>query len=681
MLHLFKSKILIKATAAIAVLILLYTISVLLFIVPMVQQNSYEQEKKNAKMLLENTAKIVQNSYNELKLYEKNTLESRQKEIKDIIQMVLRLASKYQQRVQEGAISQEQAKAQVTDIISSMHFKDNYIFITTKECRVVWHPKQEFIGKDMGQVQDQYGTYFVKAMVEDAFEKGEGYNFYYWPRVEHDTAVRKVSYSAAFKEWGWMLGMGIYLDDVDSEIKIRKEEIVAQLADTLLGQTIGQNGYMYLFNRNKEILIYPHDREIEALIEPLLFDQAIEAFKGDKEFTYLWSKEEGGKRTQEKISWVEYIDGVEWYLISSAYTDDFGEASKRIAWTVMLFALTLLIVLVFVGLLAFRKLLDPIKELSDVALEVSKGDIGVRSRVRSNDEIGILAKEFNRMLDSLLDQIILLDDKVEEKTTELEQQKETLKERVKEEVERNRQKEQQLLQQSRLAQMGEMISMIAHQWRQPLTAISATTNNLTLKLMLGEVDKAEFTKEIGLINDYSQHLSHTIDDFRGFFKENKEDHEITLEEVIEHTLNIVMVSAEFKGIKIATNYGCHQKIMTYESELKQVVLNLVKNAEDILIEKGIKEPAITLTTGCQGDHFTIVVEDNAGGVPESIIEKIFDPYFSTKLEKDGTGLGLYMSKTIIEDHCGGKLSVHNSDKGAVFTIDIESLRGGGKHEG
>jgi PAS domain S-box-containing protein len=234
------------------------------------------------------------------------------------------------------------------------------------------------------------------------------------------------------------------------------------------------------------------------------------------------------------------------------------------------------------------------------------------------------------------------------------------------------QKEQQLIQQSRLAQMGEMISMIAHQWRQPLNAISATTNNLTFKLMMNDFDNKTFQNEIKLIQEYSQHLSTTIDDFRDFFKEDREKERTTLKDIINSTLDIVKVSVENKNIKIITKFNCDKQIETYTSEIKQVVLNIIKNAEDILLEKEIKNPTITIETSCK-DHTNqkLIIKDNAGGIPDDIMDKIFDPYFSTKLEKDGTGLGLYMSKTIIQDHCNGKIKVRNDSNGAVFEITLK----------
>ena len=256
---------------------------------------------------------------------------------------------------------------------------------------------------------------------------------------------------------------------------------------------------------------------------------------------------------------------------------------------------------------------------------------------------------------------------------ELENFNSNLHKKIEDAMEKNKLQSQQILQQSRLAQMGEMISMIAHQWRQPLTAISATTSNLNVKLMMGDkIDNDFLKKELNLIGDYSQHLSKTIDDFRGFFKDNKTKEITTLKQIVSGTLDIVQTSVENKNIKIITHFNCNEKLKTYSNEVKQVVLNIIKNAEDILIEKDVENPTITIEVLCDANCSgqTLIIKDNAGGIPEDIIDKIFDPYFSTKKEKDGTGLGLYMSKTIIEEHCGGKISVSNDDEGAVFKIEF-----------
>ena len=244
----------------------------------------------------------------------------------------------------------------------------------------------------------------------------------------------------------------------------------------------------------------------------------------------------------------------------------------------------------------------------------------------------------------------------------------SLEERVNEEVEKNREKDKQLLHQSRLAQMGEMISMIAHQWRQPLAAISATSASIELKAGMGKLDNETAQQKACEISDFSQQLSSTIDDFRNFFKPEKVKEKVTFATIIESSIKIVHAELKTNNILVQTDFKCKGSIHVYVNELQQVTLNLIKNAEDALLEKEIKSPTITIRCYSNEHEEILEVCDNAGGIPEEIIDNIFDPYFSTKHKKDGTGLGLYMSKTIIEEHCGGKLSVSNGDEGAVFCI-------------
>ena len=276
--------------------------------------------------------------------------------------------------------------------------------------------------------------------------------------------------------------------------------------------------------------------------------------------------------------------------------------------------------------------------------------------------IKISKKELNEIL-SLKKR---LDITIEEKTKELERLNNSLEQRVKEEIEKNRQKEQFILRQSKLAQMGEMLSMIAHQWRQPLSAIAATSSAIYIKASSQKLDMEKAKELSKKILDYTQHLSSTISDFRNFFQSNKNKESVSLKTIVQEALNIIEASLENRNIKINTKYHSDKEIVTYKNELKQVVLNIVKNAEDALIEKKIKDPIINIEVF----ESIITIEDNARGVPLDIIDKIFEPYFSTKTQKDGTGLGLYMSKIIVEEHCKGKLTVENTDTGALFRIEL-----------
>ena len=246
----------------------------------------------------------------------------------------------------------------------------------------------------------------------------------------------------------------------------------------------------------------------------------------------------------------------------------------------------------------------------------------------------------------------------------------SLESRVRDEVAKNMQKDRQLLAQSRHAQMGEMISMIAHQWRQPLAAISSTSTAIGLKASLGKLEN-ETAEQLSLkIAEYTQHLSETIDDFRNFFKPNKEKILTSFCEIIRSVLSISDMSLRNKKIELFQELNCDEKFLSYPNELKQVVLNILKNAEDVLVERSVVSPYVKIKTYTQGTKAILEISDSGGGVSEEILEKIFDPYFSTKLQKDGTGLGLYMSKIIIEEHCGGTLSCKNIENGLEFRVEL-----------
>ncbi|MCD4668430.1 MAG: hybrid sensor histidine kinase/response regulator [Sulfurimonas sp.] len=245
-----------------------------------------------------------------------------------------------------------------------------------------------------------------------------------------------------------------------------------------------------------------------------------------------------------------------------------------------------------------------------------------------------------------------------------------LKKEVEKEIEKNKDKEEIMIAQSRHAAMGEMIGMIAHQWRQPISVIAMGANNLLVDIELHEVSEENIIKESQNILKQTKYLSKTIDDFRNFFRPNKEIEEISLAEVINEAKLILGKSLEYSQVELSIKHENIHKVKTYSRELLQVYINLLKNAQEALIENTEKDRRIDILVSIDTDNVITTICDNGGGIDESIIEKIFDPYFSTKDEKIGTGLGLYMSKTIIEKHLHGSLKVYNTKGGACFKLSI-----------
>jgi PAS domain S-box-containing protein len=239
-----------------------------------------------------------------------------------------------------------------------------------------------------------------------------------------------------------------------------------------------------------------------------------------------------------------------------------------------------------------------------------------------------------------------------------------LEEKVKQAIEQSRKKDQLLSYQSKLATMGEMIGVIAHQWKQPLSSLSAKIQSIKYKKNIDEDYKERF------ISDNMQmihFMTNTIDDFRDFYRQDKIKEDFKILNCIYKTLNILEPQFQSSGIEISVE-GDDFITNGLQSEFQHVIVNLISNAKDELLQKDMKNKKIKISTRIEEEQGIVTIEDNAGGIPEHIIEKVFEPYFTTKETGKGTGIGLYLSKTIIEETMSGDLIASNSKDGACFKI-------------
>jgi signal transduction histidine kinase len=260
---------------------------------------------------------------------------------------------------------------------------------------------------------------------------------------------------------------------------------------------------------------------------------------------------------------------------------------------------------------------------------------------------------------------------VDEKVKELNEINIHLEDKIQDAISEIENKNQLLIKQSRHAAMGEMISNIAHQWRQPLNALGLLVQDLREAYYYQELDDDYLDNSIAKATNLLSYMSNTIDDFRNFFKADKQKNIFSIQESINESLAIVSSALQNNGINVALIYKENFMIDGYKREFSQAILNIVNNAKDVLIERSIEHPKIIIRIEKIKEKLVISIEDNGKGINTEIIEKIFEPYFTTKDDTKGTGIGLYMTKTIIEKNMGGKLMVKNTDMGAKFIIEFD----------
>jgi len=263
-----------------------------------------------------------------------------------------------------------------------------------------------------------------------------------------------------------------------------------------------------------------------------------------------------------------------------------------------------------------------------------------------------------------------IEEGLRERHEEIEELNNSLESKISQEVEKNREKDQMMYQQSRLASMGEMIGNIAHQWRQPLNIMALVMQDLYISDQLGNLSSKKVEDSYDKANNLLQYMSQTIDDFRNFFKQDGEEQEFSIKEALDSVYSLVSTNLTYNHIECKIDVKHDSVVKGGLNEFKQVLINIINNAQEAIESHESSQKLINVLITQEKNFAVISIKDDGGGIDKDVIQKVFDPYFTTKNQTQGTGLGLYMSKQIIENSMCGSLSVKNVKDGAEFKISL-----------
>ncbi len=303
--------------------------------------------------------------------------------------------------------------------------------------------------------------------------------------------------------------------------------------------------------------------------------------------------------------------------------------------------------------------LIPIKinQIQNSKFEYMQQDVSIVPYDKQNKQVALIITDQTGMANTnaLLEENIL--------------QVKKLNQALLQEKELTQKQHQQLLISSRNAAMGEMISMIAHQWRQPLSIISTSIATIQVKKTLDILNEESFNRILERIENTVVHLSETINDFRDYFKPNKQQTLVHLPTLLNNSIDFLQIEMENLNIKYILNVDVEHEILLYKNEFLQVIINLIKNSIDSFQDKKNQNKFIQIDAHIQNKELQLSILDNAGGIEPNILNQIFDPYFSTK-SKNGTGLGLYMSQKITQERLHGSLQISTKDNQTLATITL-----------
>ncbi len=452
---------------------------------------------------------------------------------------------------------------------------------------------------------------------------------------------------------------------VDDEITLVESlQDFVDLNDSLLSVSIARkNGYV--INVTKEKWDY-HEKQI-------LSDNDI-ANKN----RYMIKQSQQFKTEVFEYTYPIYFSMILWGdLVLEFELNDYHKEINKLNNNALILAFILFLTSFVISYAIAKMIATPIIKLSAVSEEIAKGDLSKRVDIVSSDEIGRLANSFNIMVASLEDiqkklkeSHTKLEERVEQRTQELNELNENLENRVTTEIKKRQEQEQILIQQSKLASMGEMIGNITHQWRQPLNALSLVMQNLKFTYSLNELDDQYMDDAQKKVQLLTSTMSKTIDDFRNFFKPNKEKIDFSLNELIDKTIQLVESTFEHHNIVIEKAKFEDVNVFGFPNEFSQTILNILNNSKDAFDVNNISSAKVIISVFKSQNYGIVTIQDNGGGIDKKIIDRVFEPYFTTKEEGKGTGIGLYMSKIIVEQNMSGHLYVQNLNDGALFTVQI-----------
>jgi len=371
--------------------------------------------------------------------------------------------------------------------------------------------------------------------------------------------------------------------------------------------------------------------------------------------------------------------GNQFFTVVAEYkTTEAFSLLRKISTIVILVILSTLLMSALLIHIHMKNIVIPIRHIVDVAKEIEEGNLEKTVTVKSNTEIQDLASAFNNMTSKLKDN-----------TIQLQEFNTGLQKKIRTEIEKTRRIEQMLFEQKKFADMGQMINAIAHQWRQPLNNIGLIQQYLYTGFMSDSISKEEYDSFSQSQIELVQEMSETIDNFRNFFNTGKTRERFSIIESVVEFMRLSNAQLTNRNItyfikcKACTNkhffdtnttsVKCDSEnlhINGYPGEFKQVLQNIIMNSQDSFLTNNTEEPSITISIERKNNKIEIVISDNAGGIPDDVMPNIFNPYFTTKEEGKGTGIGLYISKVIIAEHFNGSIYAENNGEGVDFIINL-----------
>jgi len=433
---LFKSKLMQRFIVTILIIFSVTFTAIYFYSVPLIKEKVFEIERTSSRIALDSVFSLASKMYFDTEKYRSQALASRKQHLRIVVSLTESYLQSIFDQVTRGEISQEEARKQAFERIRSLKYgSDDYIWISDYNSIILSHPDPRYHGTDASRLLNSDGEAAIPEMVNLAVEQGEGFYHYKWNRLREDQPQDKVSFIKNYPQWGFVVGSGVYLDDLKQDVLKIREEALQELREGMKEIKIASTGYLFIFDASINMLIHPNPNidgtNFLGLTNPVtgqsIAQELIRVANTDKELYYKWDRpDDPGNYNYEKLSLVRYLPGFDWYIGSSVYVDELKSSSELLSERILTIATIAMVIAVALMFLFAQWVTRPIQQLADTAVRISSGELNAKSGINRDDEVGLLARTFDEMVDRLGDYIQNLDSKVERRTQALAEKNEQL---------------------------------------------------------------------------------------------------------------------------------------------------------------------------------------------------------------------------------------------------------------
>ncbi|MFH1998770.1 MAG: cache domain-containing protein [Planctomycetota bacterium] len=684
---------------SILLIVFSFSLAIYLFSVPLIKNTVYGIEEESSKTILDNVYLLVESDFYAIEAYRQSALEAYKRQLKNITLFQASFIQNKYDQFKQGLLTEEEAKRSALEELRTFRYgNDDYVWVSDYDSVLISHPDPKLYNADFSEKRDIYDHLIVPPMVEVAREEGEGYTSYFWKRLGEEQPIEKLTYSRDFPQWQWVLGSGLYVDDVGVEMARRKEKMIDELRHTLSEIRIARTGYMYIFDSDLNMIIHPNSTlegtNFSSLKNPTTHNSiglelTAVAHSQKNMLSYKWDKPDEKERyIYDKISWVRHFEGFDWYIASSVYAEELNSSAVMLRNRILYVSGVMLLLSIGAASLFVRKVIAPVKHLSQMAVKVKEGDLSVQCKLNGKDEIGVLGAAFDSMVSQLNANISELDKKVQERTAELDEKNLKLEEDL---VERKRMEEalKQAKESAEAASRAksEFLANMSHEIRTPLNGIIGMAE-LALENDLNERDK----NTIHVINYEADSLLQIVNAILDFSKIEAgmmelEEIGFDVRELVEDLAGSLFRHAEKKGLEVLcfVSPDVPDMILGDPGRLRQILTNLAGNALKFTEQGSIDIRAERLEDLGEEVRLRFTVRDTGIGIPKNKQKAIFESFTqadgSTTRKYGGTGLGTTISKQLAE-LMGGEIALESEvGKGSAFSFSAVFKRHAAHEEG